>query len=412
MNESIGTLGSRRTRGGMNKCHFVSMVALVSIVCACDLGQTTVGELPVEPTSREPVFGDCSEWDSNFMIRNGDVVGAAAIALVDDELLVAGSPSSGALARYSRSGEIRWDVELDPSSQVFASAVVASDDGSSVVLAKVDDPTSPSGKRLHAFGVSADGEVQWMECVGQLHHSAAVHTDLRRLASGGYTVSWHGSSGEGSLPSLAQARLGADGTVEWTSHDFLPSGTVVAAQWSQGAMELLPSDTVLQLTAAGEQLRLVESDPIDGSTINDVVLDELGSATPIDLEVLPDGTVWMLVRMFDGSHLIEVTPAGDIVAQRQFDDAPSDAFLHQLTWQENQQRLLLTGEARDERGIARALAMVLTRDWAIDASIFPYDDGGVSSANAVVADPFAGFVVTQAGPSLRLLGIEPTCDAS
>ncbi|MEM9458673.1 MAG: hypothetical protein AAGF11_31140 [Myxococcota bacterium] len=377
-------------------------MALLPLVTACDLGDTNIGQLPASYNSAKGQQS-CPTWDVAMIEEDDEQTPAHAILSLSDGMLLGGAPTSSALTRLDASGQEVWSVELGTPGLDFIANIETEPGGDYVVAMHRQDPVAPYDKHLWIGAVSDNGQLQWESVLGAAHMIAGMQADIQIHPAGGYVVSWH--SGKDGNSVLELERTDDSGTPLWGTSYPLTADSMVAYNWSKGAMDLLPNGDILQLTAQGDGLRLVRTTP-NGGMVSDVAIPQ-PRLWPQELTVLPDGRVFVLgndsTQQSGVATLLEVEPDGTIIATHEY-SAGEDPFLTSMHWNDAAGRLLLSGTTRNS-------AEDQQRQWhlAVDAegietwSYFDEQDSIGSDLNDISATPDGGFITTLHGESLRVM---------
>jgi hypothetical protein len=278
-----------------------------------------------------------------------------------------------------------------------------------VIAGQGHAPEYPSGRSLWLAEVGAGGDLLWEEVLGSLHYMAWVDIDVRIHPEGGLVVSGHDSLEDGASPSLITFRVDDAGQTVWSlSHELVPSDSPIAINWAMGAMDLLPSGDIVQLTSAGDGLRVVRT-----SAEGEVVWDQIYSTAtwPQDLVALPDGGILVLSMDVDEAQLTRLDGDGGIEWEQRYHYGPN-SNLSAMAWDPLSERLVAVGSTRgidDGRDSTweRSWILVLDGDGVVHWSHVG-DPGSPSYALDLVRDPSTTrFYFSSHGEGLHLGVVEP-----
>jgi hypothetical protein len=375
--------------------HFLGIiVACGPLLGACD--------------SREPIAECIDGWQTRTVVssREWDGFDAGPVVAVDDGYAY-GFTAHGVARRVDADGSNLWGVTAEPHQGMGIAGLARTVDEGIVVAARVFDSELPSMTQLWVGEFSADGVAKWSHLLGSAHSGwnfDELTADVLVHPDGGYVVSWHDSLADGAAPRMMLARLDASDGVLWSTSHALAPDSKVEQWWSEGAADLLPDGSIVQLTANGERLRLVHT-AADGTAISDVVLEDL-PAWPMDLRVLPDGAVLVLANHSGRAMVLEVDPAGAIVQEHVWDE--SDPFLGAMQWDPVLEVLYLGGSLRDEANRQRPWTLLVDRNGDELASYIDPDGGDWISLGAA-ALPGGGFAASRNADTLLIETTTP-CD--
>jgi hypothetical protein len=402
-----------------------TLLAWALMLVACDLGKTNLGDLNSEATddgdaettddggSETTDDGDAEttdgggagctvEWGVSPAVRDGDWTTAHAVLALDDGFVLGATPSSGDVTRVDADGVTQWTAELGVAGQAFVKDVLLDHDGGYVAAIADYDPMQPSGQKLRAVRLSPSGEPEWDIDLGEAHYMAWMEADVLLHPDGGTVVSWHDNE-----PRLVLARLDEQGGVAWTAAHSLAAGSATASNFVHGAAALLGDGSILQLTTEGVDPRLVRT-AADGSPVSDAVVEDVG--LPIDLTVLPDGTILLLTN-YTEVMVLEVEPDGTVVSTRGFWGGDG-SFGDVMAWDPTYDALVIGGSARDEdMGWERPWTLVVDLDGNELYNALELDEpNGPTSALDVSRIPSGGFVVSRHGGSLYYETVLPCAE--
>lgn len=365
-----------------------------------DDGLTTAAD-----TEEPPPADEC--WDIDELFSDPARSPAQALAALEEALLLAGSPSYDGVEQIALDGTSVWShggfFPMDQPLDVLEA--VPREDGSVVIAGQLYAPEYPSSRGLWIAELGVDGSLAWQEVLGSIHFMAGVDLDVQLHPAGGLVVSSHDSLDDGVSPSLVTYRLDDDGQTQWSRVHELPGEPPIAINWSMGAMELLPSGDIVQLTSAVEGLRVVRT-TADGDQVWDQTY---ATATwPQDLVALPDGDVLVLSMDEYEAELMRLDPDGAVEWEERYHSGPNSNF-SAMAWDPLTERLLAVGFTNEEGDVTteRTWAAVLDGDGIVHWSHVG-EPGSPSQALDVVRAPAASrFVFSAHGLHLYLGTVAP-----
>lgn len=347
----------------------------------------------------------CEDWGVKTFIHDSGRTSAEAVLGIEDGVVMGASPASGGMARLDTEGYTRWDVELLAPSLSEVKDVIEAPDGGYVVVATAGSTMHESGVQLWVGGVSADGEPTWETVLGAASFFAWLKAEAFVHPEGGYVVSWHDSAAEGADPRMRLARIDEVGSPLWTVDYPLSAGSSVPTSSSRGGAGVLPEGDIVQVTAAGDDLRLVRTGA-DGMLVSDVVMDV--RASPMDLLVMPDGRVLVLANDEVEAMVLEVEADDGWVADSDSYGLGEDRHLDELQWDPVHEVLYLGGTGRAE-GRERPWTLIVDAEGSEIASVI---DEELTVGVALDASPLptGGFVAARHGGASLHLDVVLPCD--
>lgn len=346
----------------------------------------------------------CEDWGAETFIHDSGRSSAEAVLGIADGVVMGASPTAGGMARLDTEGYTRWDVEQLAPSVGDVTDVIEAPGGGFVVAASAGSTRHESGTQLWVGGVSADGELTWETVLGAASYFAWMKAEVFAHPEGGYVVSWHDSAAEGTNPRLRLARIDEVGSPLWDVDYPLAAGSAVPTSSARGGAGVLPEGDIVQVTAAGDALRLVQTGA-DGMLVSDEVLDV--RASPMDLLVMPDGRVRVLVNDEVEAIVLEVEPDGWV--------ADSDSYglgegrrLDEMQWDPVHEVMYLGGTGRAE-GRERPWTLIVDEEGSEIASLIDEEltVGLVLDASPL---PTGGFVAARHGGASLHLDVVLPCD--
>ena len=363
-------------------------------LAACDLGRTKLGDLPEETASGGAQCADGEDWTVFDAIVDGeDATTADAVLILDDGLLLGGTPASGVVQRLEDNAGPGWSLSLGRGGLLFVKALAQTASGDFIAVAQ-------GNSSVRSFGITAAGELAWETDLGPAHFMAWMQIDIEPHPEGGNIVAWH----SGNQQHVARlARLGDDGTIAWTSEHALAPGTDIAINWARGAMDLLPDGDILHLTAAQQGLRLIRTDA-SGELVSDNAINV--QAWPQDLEITPEGRIFVVtLDESDDGTMLEVDAEGQILETFAY-TAGQNSALSVAEFNPANGLLYLGGESRGPGGGT-------IQEWTLvvdgsGAEVFNFLQPGFGSQplRAVATDD-GGFVVSRHNGNVDLERVTP-----
>jgi hypothetical protein len=346
----------------------------------------------------------CEDWGVKTFIHDSGRSSAGAVLGIEDGVVMGASPMAAGMARLDTEGYTRWKVEQIAPGLGDVKDVIGASDGGFVVAATQGNQMHESGLQLWVGGVSDDGEPTWETVLGPAHFYAWMKVDLFVHPEGGYVVSWHDSGAEGANTRMRLARIDERGTPLWSVDYPLSADSPVPEGWARGGAGMTAEGDIVQVTAEGDDLRLVRT-AATGDPLSDVVMDV--RAAPMDLVVMPDGRVLVLANDEVEAMVLEVEDDG-WVADRWSYGLGAGRHLDELQWDPVHEVLYLGGTGPAE-GRERPWTLIVDDEGSEIASVI---DEELTVGLVVDASPLpaGGFVVARhAGASLHLETVLP-CD--
>lgn len=373
-----------------------------------DVPGETDGPHDTGETDGPPVEPDC--WNVTVLVDDASRSPARALAVQEDGLVLAGSPTPDAVGQLGPDGTELWSYGAFGSEAlpIWPQEVVPLGEGSNVIAGQRFAPELPSSEALWVARLDADGSLAWQEELGPAHFMGWDDIDVRWHPDGGFIVSSHDSLDGGEAPRLLTFRLDELGQTVWSLQHPLVGDAPIGINWSQGAMDLLPSGDIVQLTAAEGGIRVLRI-TADG----DVVWDQtIATGTwPQDLVALPDGDVFVMTMDPDDADLLRLGADGSVKWERRYHEGPNSS-LSAMAWDPGTERLLAVGgtrgnDAGDQAMWERTWILALDADGEVRWSHVG-EPGTPAHATDVVLDPATPRLSFSAhGEALYIGEIEP-----
>lgn len=348
----------------------------------------------------------CEDWGAETFIHDSGRSSAGAVLGIADGVVMGASPGAGGMARLDTEGYTLWDVEQLAPSVGDVTDVIEAPGGGFVVAASAGSTRHESGTQLWVGGVSADGELTWETVLGAASYFAWMKAEVFAHPEGGYVVSWHDSAAEGTNPRMRLARIDERGAPLWDVDYPLSAGSSVPDSSARGGAGVLPEGDIVQVTAAGDDLRLVRTDA-DGMLVTDEVMDV--RARPMDLLVMPDGRVRVLANDDVEAMVLEVDTEDGWVSDYDSYGLGEGRHLDEMQWDPVHEVMYLGGTG-PAAGRERPWTLIVDEEGSQIASLIDEElmVGLVLDASPL---PTGGFVAARhGGASLHLDVVLPCAD--
>lgn len=348
--------------------------------------------------SGEPPEGEFGCWTIDALIEEPDVSGGAGVAARQDGIRAGTMISSGTVYATDLDGVFQWEYEIPGNLPASVMAVAMTADGGVLAAAQSDD-LGGGGPEVWLGRLSAAGSLEWETSLGPTSDQTWTTAHMATLPGGDVLVAWDREGG------LGVTRVDpSTGTSAWSElTNYAPS----LINWSRGGLAVTPAGDALSLLRHASGLELELRSGADGMLLTSAVVTDpaFADATPADLEVLEDGTIFVLANAGVGPSLLEVGLDGSVVASHTFTSI-DDPFANVMAWDPVTEQFLLSGTGRLPSGTQRPWRLTTDRNGATELDVLggmPFSIGdGLDSAPL----PDGGFVETRF-PSLFAYAI--TC---
>jgi len=346
--------------------------------------------------SGEPPEGEFGCWSIEAIIEDPDRSGAAGVAASEDGIRAGTQLSTGSVYASDLGGAFEWEYGVSVGNQASVLAVALLPDGDTLAAAQTPQG---GGDQLWLGRLSADGELVWETSLGPTYGQAWVSAHISTAPSGDVYVAWD-------TDGLAVSRVDpATGDVAWTAQSNYAANII---NWSRGGLATTPDGDALTLRRWDYGLELELWSAADGMMLDTFAVTDptFAEARPADLEVLPDGSIFVLANADSGPALLELDGDGEVLASHTFVSV-DDPEVDTMAWDSVTERFLLSGVGRNDAGTQRPWRLTTDRDGTTELDVLGGMPFSIWGALASTRLPGGGFVETRF-PSLYAYAI--TCD--